>query len=170
MGFNPAKSLLFAERRCNEALARGGFARPERQRSLHRRGGVAQLGLQTSSGRFLAADRSGAEKHVVLSQRPQKYLNGGVAQLGEHLPCKQGVKSSNLSVSSRSNAPNVFLENFTQRVKRRYSNIYFLRHPRNNYMAKSLLFAKRRCNEALARVGFTRPERQRSLHRRNVQD
>ena len=25
--------------------------------------------------------------------------NGGVAQLGEHLPCKQGVKSSNLSIS-----------------------------------------------------------------------
>ena len=25
--------------------------------------------------------------------------DGGVAQLGEHLPCKQGVKSSNLSVS-----------------------------------------------------------------------
>ena len=25
--------------------------------------------------------------------------NGGIAQLGEHLPCKQGVKSSNLSVS-----------------------------------------------------------------------
>ena len=29
-------------------------------------------------------------------------LNGGVAQLGEHLPCKQGVKSSNLSVSTSS--------------------------------------------------------------------
>ena len=28
-----------------------------------------------------------------------KNPNGGVAQLGEHLPCKQGVKSSNLSVS-----------------------------------------------------------------------
>ena len=27
-------------------------------------------------------------------------LNAGVAQLGEHLPCKQGVKSSNLSVST----------------------------------------------------------------------
>ena len=27
--------------------------------------------------------------------------NGGVAQLGEHLPCKQGVKSSNLSISIR---------------------------------------------------------------------
>ena len=26
-------------------------------------------------------------------------LNGGLAQLGEHLPCKQGVKSSNLSIS-----------------------------------------------------------------------
>ena len=26
-------------------------------------------------------------------------INGGVAQLGEHLPCKQGVKSSNLSIS-----------------------------------------------------------------------
>ena len=28
-------------------------------------------------------------------------ISGGVAQLGEHLPCKQGVKSSNLSVSIR---------------------------------------------------------------------
>ena len=27
---------------------------------------------------------------------------GGVAQLGEHLPCKQGVKSSNLSISIQS--------------------------------------------------------------------
>ena len=27
--------------------------------------------------------------------------NGDVAQLGEHLPCKQGVKSSNLSISIR---------------------------------------------------------------------
>ena len=26
--------------------------------------------------------------------------NGGVAQLGEHLPCKQGVKSSNLFIST----------------------------------------------------------------------
>ena len=28
------------------------------------------------------------------------YNTGGVAQLGEHLPCKQGVKSSNLSIST----------------------------------------------------------------------
>ena len=28
--------------------------------------------------------------------------HGDVAQLGEHLPCKQGVKSSNLSISTES--------------------------------------------------------------------
>ena len=27
--------------------------------------------------------------------------NGGLAQLGEHLPCKQGVASSNLAISIR---------------------------------------------------------------------
>ena len=30
---------------------------------------------------------------------PQLY--GGVAQLGEHLPCKQGVMSSNLTISTQ---------------------------------------------------------------------
>ena len=29
------------------------------------------------------------------------FLYGGIAQLGEHLPCKQGVKSSNLFISRR---------------------------------------------------------------------
>ena len=40
--------------------------------------------------------------------------HGGVAQLGEHLPCKQGVKSSNLSVSISSQLSDYFLylENF----------------------------------------------------------
>ena len=40
-------------------------------------------------------------------------LNGGVAQLGEHLPCKQGVKSSNLSVSThpRKRGWKLYLEN-----------------------------------------------------------
>ena len=28
-------------------------------------------------------------------------FNGGVAQLGEHLPCKQGVKGSNPFISIR---------------------------------------------------------------------
>ena len=45
-------------------------------------------------------------------------LNGGVAQLGEHLPCKQGVKSSNLSVSIvdviKLLQSTLYLENFIQ--------------------------------------------------------
>ena len=48
-------------------------------------------------------------------------LYGGVAQLGEHLPCKQGVKSSNLSVSieyeATSSTQTVYLENFIQNDK-----------------------------------------------------
>ena len=28
-------------------------------------------------------------------------IYGGVAQLGEHLPCKQGVMSSNLTISTK---------------------------------------------------------------------
>ena len=28
------------------------------------------------------------------------FTHGGVAQLGEHLPCKQGVMSSNLTIST----------------------------------------------------------------------
>ncbi len=35
-----------------------------------------------------------------IKKRRNSSENGGVAQLGEHLPCKQGVKSSNLSVST----------------------------------------------------------------------
>ena len=31
---------------------------------------------------------------------PYGIIFGGLAQLGEHLPCKQGVESSNLLVSS----------------------------------------------------------------------
>ena len=46
-----------------------------------------------------------------------KKENGGVAQLGEHLPCKQGVKSSNLSVSIVK-----FLRNFTLEIFERKTN------------------------------------------------
>ena len=34
------------------------------------------------------------------TKKPKGESRGGVAQLGEHLPCKQGVKSSNLSIST----------------------------------------------------------------------
>ena len=44
-----------------------------------------------------------------------KTYYGGVAQLGEHLPCKQGVKSSNLSISIggrlKNRKPDMYLEN-----------------------------------------------------------
>ena len=33
-------------------------------------------------------------------ERTREGIFGGLAQLGEHLPCKQGVESSNLLVSS----------------------------------------------------------------------
>ena len=36
-----------------------------------------------------------------LKQNNFNIPNGGVAQLGEHLPCKQGVDSSNLFISTR---------------------------------------------------------------------
>ena len=50
-------------------------------------------------------------------------IYGGVAQLGEHLPCKQGVMSSNLTVSIRQQETEVealakqevlYIENFIQ--------------------------------------------------------
>ena len=33
------------------------------------------------------------------TKKPKGESRGGVAQLGEHLPCKQGVKGSNPSIS-----------------------------------------------------------------------
>ena len=46
----------------------------------------------------LAADGTALE--TVWESRWLPTLNGGVAQLGEHLPCKQGVMSSNLTIST----------------------------------------------------------------------
>ena len=44
-----------------------------------------------------ASPMPASEEH----KRRKLRRRGGVAQLGEHLPCKQGVKSSNLSISTR---------------------------------------------------------------------
>ena len=46
------------------------------------------------------------------------YSDGGVAQLGEHLPCKQGVKGSNPFISTADQIPRTHLEN------RIYESIY----------------------------------------------
>ena len=51
---------------------------------------------------------------------PEIIKSGGVAQLGEHLPCKQGVKSSNLSISIRQATDDrTYLENC---ILKRYKN------------------------------------------------
>ena len=34
-----------------------------------------------------------------MGEQVEARIHGGVAQLGEHLPCKQGVMSSNLTIS-----------------------------------------------------------------------
>ena len=41
--------------------------------------------------------------------------NGGVAQLGEHLPCKQGVRGSNPLISTPEEHPEMYLENIIQK-------------------------------------------------------
>ncbi len=47
------------------------------------------------------AARSTKEKPEGLTrEETERFSDGGLAQLGEHLPCKQGVESSNLLVST----------------------------------------------------------------------
>ena len=41
------------------------------------------------------------EKEVERNYKPFERTNGGVAQLGEHLPCKQGVMGSNPIISTK---------------------------------------------------------------------
>ena len=57
-------------------------------------------------------------------------IYGGVAQLGEHLPCKQGVKSSNLQISllRQKALTNMYLENCIPNEK--LYKYFIIRHPR----------------------------------------
>ena len=55
---------------------------------------------------------------------PDSY--GGVAQLGEHLPCKQGVMSSNLTISTRyESTASMYLENRILKISRLTSGKQF---------------------------------------------
>ena len=38
---------------------------------------------------------------MFIAKVKNKHTNGGVAQLGEHLPCKQGVMGSNPIISTK---------------------------------------------------------------------
>ena len=67
-----------------------------------------------------AADDTALETVWESRWLPDSY--GGVAQLGEHLPCKQGVKSSNLSISIRiRDDAQMYLEN---RIWKRFKISY----------------------------------------------
>ena len=48
-----------------------------------------------------AQTRTGAGRVVQFSGSVEEPNYGGVAQLGEHLPCKQGVKGSNPFISTK---------------------------------------------------------------------
>ena len=52
----------------------------------------------------------------VTGKQPHKY--GGVAQLGEHLPCKQGVMGSNPIISTRSAVPTADSKGSTSKGER----------------------------------------------------
>ena len=58
--------------------------------------------------------RNGKLRSACQRSKVAQLLNGGVAQLGEHLPCKQGVSGSIPLVST---IFIMFLENCTQKKK-----------------------------------------------------
>ena len=74
---------------------------------------------------------------------PDSY--GGVAQLGEHLPCKQGVMSSNLTISTRyESTASMYLENRILKISRlsfsdsKEKEKQISRHPRCYSKSKDL--------------------------------
>ena len=54
------------------------------------------MGEQVAAGSLFADPFGGLQGKV----SPLDLQDGGIAQLGEHLPCKQGVKGSNPFIST----------------------------------------------------------------------
>ena len=77
-----------------------GLSRPK-EFLVAMRPGDTPVPIPNTTVKARAADGTALET-VWKSRRPPDY--GDVAQLGEHLPCKQGVESSNLFISSRMRA------------------------------------------------------------------
>ena len=67
--------------------------------SLLERWGAPNL-WNFNKNKFLKISKSGTQDPQNIFYYRKKYF-GGVAQLGEHLPCKQGVRSSNLLISTK---------------------------------------------------------------------
>ena len=80
--------------------------------------GETPVPIPNTTVKTQAADGTALE--TVWESRWLPASNGDVAQLGEHLPCKQGVKSSNLSVSIvdviKQLQSTLYLENFIQMI------------------------------------------------------
>ena len=53
-------------------------------------------------------------KWRTLKEKEEPQDNGGVAQLGEHLPCKQGVMGSNPIISTSGESPRPNSRKFTE--------------------------------------------------------
>ena len=78
------------------------------------------IGEYDANRRLDSHDIRKITKDLILVNNEVSTKFGGVAQLGEHLPCKQGVKSSNLSVSIvdviKQLQSTLYLENFIQMI------------------------------------------------------
>ena len=62
------------------------------------RPGETPVPIPNTTVKTRAADGTALET-MWESRRAPEFKKGDVAQLGEHLPCKQGVESSNLFIS-----------------------------------------------------------------------
>ena len=59
------------------------------------------MGEQVAAGIYFKGEPSPFRRHSACHDCFAILTYGGVAQLGEHLPCKQGVMSSNLTISTK---------------------------------------------------------------------
>ena len=66
------------------------------------RAGATPVPIPNTTVKTCTADGTMLETVWKNRRVPDFFIYGGVAQLGEHLPCKQGVMSSNLTISTGS--------------------------------------------------------------------
>ena len=58
------------------------------------------MGEQVAAGLHSKTTQRCVQSTVYSDKRARGLVYGGIAQLGEHLPCKQGVKGSNPFIST----------------------------------------------------------------------
>ena len=77
--------------------------------------GVTPVPIPNTMVKTQAADGTALE--TVWESRWLPVSKGDVAQLGEHLPCKQGVRGSNPLISSRNFGSALHLENCISKIR-----------------------------------------------------